>query len=146
MRPTTGQWASWSMRLATTGVLLTIVLTPLIAIAQQSGTLEAEIGNQFVEAAQGAGAGQGEGEIEVVVARIIRVSLSLLGIIMVALLVYGGYLWMTAGGNEEQITKAKQIIRNAIIGIAIVLSAYAISVFVIRKLLQSTGNVQTPLG
>ncbi len=143
MRVPSLRWRRCAERVAAGAVLVAIAFVPIVAVAQ---SIEAEIGNQFLEASNAAGAGQQEGELEFVVARIIRASLSLLGIIMVALLVYGGYLWMTAMGNEEQITKAKQIIRNAIIGIAIVLSAYAISVFVIRKLLQSASSVGTPLG
>ena len=53
-------------------------------------------------------------------------------------IVYGGFLWMTAHGNEEQVTKAKNLITAALIGLVIILSAYAISVFVISKLGQGT--------
>jgi len=49
-------------------------------------------------------------------------------------IVYGGAMWMTSGGNEEQIKKAKGMIVNAIIGLVIVLLAYAISSFIIDKL------------
>jgi len=61
----------------------------------------------------------------------IQIALSLLGVIFLVLTVYAGFLWMTAGGNEEQITKAKTMIRNSIIGLAIVISAYAITYFVV---------------
>lgn len=73
-------------------------------------------------------------DIRLIIARVIRVALTLLGLVMVALVLYGGYLWMTAGGNEEQIATAKQVLKNAAIGLAIILSAYAIVVFVIRLL------------
>jgi len=51
----------------------------------------------------------------VIAGRIINVLLGLLAFIMLFLILYAGFLWMTAGGNEEQITKAKAYIRNAII-------------------------------
>ena len=76
----------------------------------------------------------GQSDIRVTVARIINVALSLLGIIAVVVTLIGGFLWMTAGGNDEQIEKAKGWIFSGIIGLAIILSAFAISKFVIEKL------------
>ncbi|PIR74114.1 MAG: hypothetical protein COU35_04115 [Candidatus Magasanikbacteria bacterium CG10_big_fil_rev_8_21_14_0_10_47_10] len=73
------------------------------------------------------------------VAGIINVALSLLGIILVTLIVYAGFLWMTAAGNDDQITKAKKILSSAIIGLIIILSAYAITRFVTDNLQQVTG-------
>jgi hypothetical protein len=61
---------------------------------------------------------------------IIGIVLSFLGIIFFILIIYGGFLWMTAHGNEEQIKKARNIIVNATIGLAIVLAAYAITAFI----------------
>ena len=57
----------------------------------------------------------------------------MLGMIFLILMLYGGYLWMTAAGKEERVTKAKNLITAAIIGVIIVVSAYAISYFVIEK-------------
>ncbi len=76
----------------------------------------------------------------VIAARIINVVLGLLAIIMVVLILYAGFLWMTAGGNAEQVDKAKLYIRNAIIGVIIILSSWAIATFVINRLLASTGG------
>lgn len=73
-------------------------------------------------------------DIRVIIANIIRVGLGLIGIILVVLLLYAGFLWLTAGGNEEQITTAKAIIKNAVIGLAIILSAYAIVAFILKML------------
>ena len=60
---------------------------------------------------------------------IIKIFLSLLGVIFIALMLYGGYLWMTARGNQEQVTKAKELITSAVIGLVIVVAAYAITYF-----------------
>ena len=65
---------------------------------------------------------------------IINAALGLLGIIAVVVVIIGGFFWMTAGGNEEQIGKAKGYIFSGIIGLAIILSAFAISKFVIEQL------------
>ncbi len=70
----------------------------------------------------------------IIVANIIKVALGLLGIIVLVLMLYAGFLWMTAGGNEEQIIKAKQILKNATIGLAIILMAYGIVAFIFRML------------
>lgn len=51
---------------------------------------------------------------------------SLIGIVAVFFLIYAGWLWMTASGNEEQVTKAKSVAGNAVIALIIILSAYAI--------------------
>lgn len=73
------------------------------------------------------------------VGNIIKALLSLLGIIFMSYIVYAGYLWMMARGNEEQLTKAKAIIRGSIIGLIIVLAAYAITQFVLVSILEATG-------
>lgn len=66
------------------------------------------------------------------IANIIMMLLSLVGIIFFVLLVYGGVFWMTARGNETQATKAKNIVINSVTGLAVILLAYAISVFIIN--------------
>jgi len=72
------------------------------------------------------------GSLESGIGNIVFALLSLVGIIFLFLLIYGGIFWMTARGNESQVDKAKNIITNSLIGLIIVLLAYAISVFVIK--------------
>src|SRR3989338_10018009 len=72
------------------------------------------------------------------VALAIKAFLGLLGIIAVVLMLYAGFQWMTAGGNSEQIGTAKSIMINATIGLAIILSAYAITYAVFSIILDST--------
>lgn len=76
---------------------------------------------------------------EDIVGGIIKTALSLLGVIFIILIIYGGYLWMTAGGNEDKVSKAQTIIRNSVIGLAIVLAAYAITFFIVQQLTDTTG-------
>lgn len=61
-----------------------------------------------------------------ILGQIVRAFLSLIGIIFISYTIYGGFLWMTAAGNDEKMTKAKSIIRNGIIGLIVILSAAAI--------------------
>lgn len=77
-------------------------------------------------------------DINVLIGQIITATLSFLGVIFLALMVYGGYLWMTDRGNEEQVKRAKNLISAAIIGLVIIVAAYAISWFVISKLTATT--------
>ncbi|MBI2552297.1 DUF4215 domain-containing protein [Candidatus Uhrbacteria bacterium] len=79
----------------------------------------------------------------VIVARIIRVALGFLGLVAVALILYGGFLWLTSAGNEEQIDKAKKVLVNSVIGLAIILSAFGIVQFVLNRLQLAAGGPLT---
>lgn len=91
---------------------------------------DAPLGN----VAEGAGYDTSETGINPIIQAVIQVLLSFLGVIFLILVIYGGFLWMTASGNEEQIGKAKKILKSAIVGLIIVMAAYAISWFVIGEL------------
>ena len=82
--------------------------------------------------------GLGTTDIRTIIARIIYVGLGILGTILLVIIIYAGFLWMTAGGNEERVAQAKQWIKNAVIGLAIILSSYAITYFVISRLVGAT--------
>lgn len=77
-------------------------------------------------------------DIRVIVARIIRVVLSLLGVVALLLVLWGGFQWMSANGEEEKILDAKRNLINSAIGLAIILSAWAITTFVLNAILQAT--------
>ncbi|PLX20309.1 hypothetical protein C0584_06210 [Candidatus Parcubacteria bacterium] len=64
----------------------------------------------------------------------IKALLSLLGIVFLGLIIFGGYTWFMARGNETEVGKAKETLYRAIIGLIILLSAYAITAFVGTKL------------
>lgn len=85
-----------------------------------------------------------EQDIRVTIANIIRIILGFLGTIAVILMLYGGFLIMTAGGNAEKVQSGRKTLINAAIGLAIILSAYGIVVFVISRLSQATGVGQVP--
>jgi cytochrome bd-type quinol oxidase subunit 2 len=74
------------------------------------------------------------GTIGGVMSYVIKAFLGLLGIIFVSLLVLEGYKWMMARGDEEKVREAKDGIMRAVIGIIIVVSAYAITYFVFSNL------------
>jgi amino acid transporter len=68
------------------------------------------------------------------IGQLINVILSVLGIFFVIIVVYAGFLYLSAGGEEEKVKKAKKLISQAVIGIVIVLLAYSISTFVFTQL------------
>lgn len=71
---------------------------------------------------------------------IINVIMSILGLLAVAFVLWGGFIWMTSNGSEEKISQAKKILRNGGIGLVIILSAWGITYFVLTKLLDSVGT------
>ena len=71
-------------------------------------------------------------DLEATVIKIVQWVLTLLGLIAVIMILYGGFTWLTAGGNEEKVASAKKIISAAIIGLIIVLLAWAIVTFVVK--------------
>ncbi|MCF7820682.1 MAG: pilin [Candidatus Pacebacteria bacterium] len=75
-------------------------------------------------------AGGAENFIATKTGRVIGQVLSFLGVIFLILMIVGGIQWMTAGGNQEKVAKAKQLITSAIIGLVIVFSAYAVTAFI----------------
>lgn len=83
-------------------------------------------------------AGESAKRLPVVVGNIIRVALSLLGIIVLCLIVYAGFIWMTAGGDSKKVDTAKSILKNAVIGAIILFLAYSISAFIIKAVSTAT--------
>lgn len=120
--------------------IVSALLVPVFVSAQTS-SIRTEAFSQLNSAAGSGGAGFGNyKDPRETASRVIRVVLGLIGTIFIVLAVYSGFLWMTAGGEEENITKAKGILRAAIIGLAIILSAYSVTIFVSDKLLKATSG------
>lgn len=73
-----------------------------------------------------------------IIGTIINVVLGFMGIVLLFYLIYGGFLWMTSGGDSKGVDAAKKMIQNAIIGLVIIVSSYAISSFVLGQLMSIT--------
>lgn len=80
------------------------------------------------------------------VGTVVNVLVGVLGAIAVILILYAGFLWMTAGGNDEQIKKAKNTIRATVIGMLIVAFAYGIASFFIGAVAQKEVQKKTKSG
>jgi hypothetical protein len=71
---------------------------------------------------------------------VITVLLSFMGIGTIALMLYAGFRWMTAGGNDDAVTQAKKTLRNAVIGLVLIMTAYSLTIFVARTVQRETGS------
>lgn len=91
-------------------------------------------GSQLNETAIAAGYSPAQNNALTTVSNFIAIILGLVGVIFLALIIYGGFLWMTAAGNEKQVETAKNIISRAAIGLIIIVLAYAITFFIIKLL------------
>lgn len=78
----------------------------------------------------------------VVASQIVNVFLRLLGAITVIFMIYGGWIWIWARGNQEEVTRAKDIIRGSIIGLLVILASFGIMQFVFYYLTKITNAVQ----
>lgn len=69
--------------------------------------------------------------------------LSFIGVIFMGLIIFGGFKWMLARGNEQEVEKARDLIMQAIVGLIIVLSAYAITAFVGEQLTSTNSSASS---
>lgn len=73
-------------------------------------------------------------DVPTIVGNLINAALSMIGIVFFLIIVYAGFNWMIARGNAEAVDKSKSMIEGAVIGLIIVVSAYAITTFVFDSL------------
>jgi len=117
--------------LAIFSVAIFLLAAPALAQVDVFGGQKTTLGNAL---------GLGEQDPRVTIAKIIRVILGFLGIMAVSLVLYGGFLWMTSEGNEAKIEDAKKVLKNAAIGLAIILASFGIVTFIINALLGASGS------
>lgn len=72
-----------------------------------------------------------------IIGRVIGIGLSFIAILFFGLLIYGGFNWMTARGNEDEAKKAMDLIQAAVFGLIIVLIAYAVTAFLTSAFVQN---------
>lgn len=89
--------------------------------------------------ALGETAGFSQQPLPVIIGNIIRIFLGFLGVVLLIIIIYGGFLYMTSGGEPDKVSKARKWIVNGIIGLVICLSAFAITSFIISKLNEAFG-------
>jgi len=82
--------------------------------------------------------GLGDRDVRSTIGSIINVALSLLGVVALVIILFAGFEWMTAGGAEDKVATARKRMVAGVIGLAIILSSYAISRFVLEQLATAT--------
>ena len=136
--------------IALAGLLVSnIAFAALPSSDQEFGNVKKGLGGAFdLFKASGTSAGFPENAVppEVIVGQYIQTGIVVIGALFGVLIVYAGYLWMTARGNETQAKKAMDILKDAAVGLVIVIGAYAITSFVVNRIVTSALQEQTTTG
>ncbi|MDO8559631.1 MAG: Ig-like domain-containing protein, partial [bacterium] len=85
--------------------------------------------------------GWGTQDLRVTIMRVIQILFGFLGVVAVLIIIYAGWLWMTAAGDPQKVDRAKRILVEAVIGLFLIFGAFAIVSFVIRSLVGATGPI-----
>ena len=110
--------------------LLSLLIISLLTLPTLTAAQGLKNINQGIDVtAQGAGI-KGESNLVQFLAMIVQGLLALIGLVFVILIIYGGFQWMTAMGQEDKIAKAKKVITNSVIGLIIIVLSYSIAYFV----------------
>ena len=121
-----------------TGVVMVIAMALLMTIPLAVGATAHDPFGIDYAAGTGLVGGTSGPDLRVVIANIIKTAMGFLGIIAVLIILYGGFKWMTSAGSDEKVGEAKKIITSGIIGLIIIVTAYAIATFVVTSLLTAT--------
>lgn len=112
---------------ATTGVVLPLAVSAQGIVQRIQGGVDSAGGQAGFGALP-------PGGILAIIGRVIGVALSLVGIVLFVIILHAGFLWMTAGGDSKRVTDARARILNSIIGLIIIVAAYAIAGFVLNSI------------
>ena len=120
-------------------ILAFFIFTPFVLMVAADGAGDALTGlNTAADKGYGEGTSAGTSGIMTslpgAIGKVVGVILSLIGVVFLILMIYGGFIWMLARGNDQEVVKAKNLIQSAIIGLVIVLAAYAITAYIGSKM------------
>lgn len=107
-------------KVATGLAIASSLAVPYIASAVTAFTVE-DLGSSL---------GLGTADLKRTVVNILNWVLGIMALIAVVMIIWGGFTWLSAAGNEEKIEKAKKIIGAAVVGLIVILLAWAIVIFV----------------
>ena len=106
-------------------ILIITTIAPTVLVAADS-TIEGLKATANI----GYGTEKYKTDVSSTIGEVVGAGLAFIGIVFLILMIYGGWIWMFAQGNEQEVEKAKGLIVAAIIGLLIVLGAYAITSYV----------------
>jgi len=120
------------LRLFFTIVIIMVIFLAVPQVAFSAST--SSFNHTMIETLKifGINIGMSDVDPRTIIARLIRVAMGFVGIIMVLMILSSGALMMTSGGDEDKIKKAKSTFFNAVIGLIIIFSAYSIVTFAIN--------------
>lgn len=75
-----------------------------------------------------------------IVTNVINIALGFLGVIAVGIILFGGFKWMTAAGNEDKVSEAQKLLGAGVIGLVIILASWALATFIIQQIYGATGG------
>jgi len=107
------------------GMLAFAILAPVSALAQAD-----PLG---VEDAARINVGESR-DLKFAISNVVNIVLGFLGILAVIIIMYAGFKWMTASGNEEQVGEARKMLLQAVIGLIIIMAAWVIINFVTTEI------------
>jgi hypothetical protein len=113
--------------------IVSLLTTIIVSFLFFTGTVLAQDYGLTKTAQQAGLMNNNQRDLPTLVGSILGTALSFIGVLFFALMVFGGFMWMTARGNEEQTKKALNTITAAVIGLIIVLSSYTITSFVFKS-------------
>ncbi len=122
----------WGLSLTALIAMFFVYGNSLTAFAQNPLT------EGFEKAAEGSGLPKNTVTPEKFVGGLVEGALAILGVVFLILVVYGGIQWMVAEGDPKKVGKARGLIFHAIVGLIIVFSAYAITYFVVKTIIDTT--------
>jgi len=112
-----------------------VILPALVAVAQAQGA--ADFG---LNAAGDIGLPNTAEDPRTAAVNVVRYLMTFLGIIATVVILLGGFKWMVAGGNDDKVAEAKKLIIAGIIGLVIIIAAYAIVQIVVGTTLNILGS------
>lgn len=119
--------------------LIVITLFSNISIASAEDTGLGAVWAGLSQSAGKAGISTTQTDLPTIIGRFVNYMFSIVGIIFMTVTLVGGYLWMTAGGNEEKIGKAKGFIVNGINGMIVIFLSYALVYTMLAALKAAAG-------
>ncbi|OGH82899.1 MAG: hypothetical protein A2469_03325 [Candidatus Magasanikbacteria bacterium RIFOXYC2_FULL_40_16] len=128
-------------------LLAGLVFLPMIAFAQTKPNIGLGDDGLVKDAVKEAGYNSNTTETTFAstLGAVVKILMNFSGVIFMSLMVYAGFLWMTARGEEAKVDKAQSIIKASIIGLVIVVSAYSITFFIVPRLLTETAPKEAAL-
>lgn len=129
--------------------LIVTILLIAIAWVPHGHVFAADLGSQINSQVQAGAQSATFGEAkppQIVIAEMIQVLLTLVGSIMIVLVVFSGYMMLSARGDEQRYEKGMKTLRGAAVGLVIVLISYSITKFVAGTVFQASNGSNLPAG